>query len=126
MIDDALHCRLEDWAYWVFDRGPAPKTCFSAEGRYRPPKDDQERKPRRAIDVDDAAIIERCITHPGFPAQARMILKGWYVLRCNSRQIARKAGIPHSRVEEMLGWSARVLRNRLDRYHEMPKLSGTI
>lgn len=126
MIDDALHVRLEDWAWWVRDRKAGRLRCRSVEGRYRPERveDDERRAPRRVVDAQDAALIERAISHPDMPRQAHDLLVGWYVLRVSQGQICRRLGVPKSMWDERMGWAARILRNRIDKSVAMPTITG--
>lgn len=125
MIDEALHVRLEDWAWWVRDRKAMGMRCRSVEGRYMPERveDDERRAPRRVVDVQDAATIERAISHPDMPRLAHDLLVGWYVLRVSQGQVCRRCGVPKSAWEERMGWAGRILRNRLDKRENMPTMT---
>lgn len=114
LIDDALHQRLEDWSWWVADRGRGGYRCLSAEGRYRPPRVAERLPTQRVVDVDDAARIERVICHPGFPAQARDMLVSWYVMRASRHQVCRRCGVSLAAFDQQMGLAGRILKNRLD------------
>lgn len=115
LIDEALHGRLEDWAWWVRDRAASGYRCRSAEGRYRPERvDDERRQPRRLVDAKDALLMERTVSHPEFPIRARELIVGWYILRVSRAQICRRCGVPLAQWEERMGWAGRMLKNRLD------------
>lgn len=115
LIDEGLHGRLEDWAWWVRDRAAAGYRCRSAEGRYRPERvDDERRQPRRLVDAQDALLMERTVSQPEFPCLARALLLGWYILRASRPQICRRCGVPLAQWEERMGWAGRMLKNRLD------------
>ena len=114
LIDDALHVRLEDWAWWVADRSRSGYKCLSAEGRYRPERVAEQLPTRRVVDVHDAATIERVICHPGFPQLYRRMLVGWYVLRASQQQISRRCGVCTTAFDQQMGLAGRILRNRLD------------
>lgn len=126
MIDEALHVRLEDWAFWVRDRGGHGYRVRSVEGRYKTPPGSGERPPvtPRKVDSDDAAMIERAISHPEFPRQARDLLVGWYVHLANMHQLCRKCGIGKGQYDERMGWAGRVLRNRLDKREKLSTMSA--
>lgn len=114
LIDEALHVRLEDWAWWVSERTRQGYKCLSAEGRYRPPRVVEHQPAPRVVDAQDAALIERVICHPGFPAQARGLLVGWYVLRASRSQVCRRCGVTQSAFDQQMGLAGRILKNRLD------------
>ena len=125
MMDDAL---LDDWGWWVRDRASGGSSrCRSIEGRYVGPAvpGDDERQPRRMVDVQLCLAVERAVCHPGFPAQARLILKGWYVLRVSREKIAGRAGIPRAAFECELKRAVNILLNRLDKEKSVYKLSAT-
>lgn len=120
-VDSALDARLDDWAFWVTRRGMVVGRARSAEGNYRPERvaDDEARSARRMVDELDALLIERTVCALDFPVTARGLLVGWYVLRANRHQICRRLGIPQGQCEERMGWAARILQNRLDKYQRM-------
>ena len=107
---------LDDWGWWVRDRKGSGYRCCSAEGRYRPERvpGDDERSARRLVDERQCVTVERTICHPGFPKEARIILKGWYVRRDDPRHIVAKAGIPRSWFDDRLTWAVLVARNRFN------------
>ncbi len=115
-IDTTMDRLLDDWGWWVSHRDSGGYHCRSIEGRYRPPRvpGDEERNPIRMLDERACLNVERAVSHPEFPHLARVLLKGWYVLRISREKIAGKAGIPRSAFEDRLAWAVTMLRNRLD------------
>jgi len=116
-IEKWLDRLLDDWGLWATAREGSGYRCRSIEGRYRPERvaGEDERVPLRLLDIQACLAVERVVCSPGFPAQARMVLKGWYVLRVSREKIAGKAGIPRASFEHELERSARMLKNNLDK-----------
>ncbi len=112
-IDKAMDRVLDDWGWWVRDRAVMGYRCRSIEGRYRPERVADEVTAPRMVDERLCLNVERTICHPGFPCEARIILKGWYVRRDSPGFITARAGIPRSWFEDRLAWAMRVMRNRL-------------
>jgi hypothetical protein len=116
-IDTVMDRVLDDWGWWVRDRMSVGYRCRSIEGRYvreRVPGD-EERVPRREVDVEQCLAVERAVCHPDFPHVARGLLKGWYVRRVSREKIAGKLGIPRAAFEYELGRAVTTLKNRLDK-----------
>jgi hypothetical protein len=116
-IDKAMDRLLDDWGWWVRERVGQHGRCRSIEGRYLPERvaGEEERRPMRLLDVQACLAVERVVCAPGFPAVARLMLKGWYVLRIAREKIAGKAGIPRASFEYELERSVRMLKNNLDK-----------
>lgn len=119
LVSQTIHDELENWARVVRDPLFIARRCKSAEGRYRPEKvkDERERELTAMPEPDHHAgmLAERVISHPNFPALARQMLVGYYVLRAQPRQVCRKCAVPQSQYDSMMGWSANIFKNRLDK-----------
>jgi hypothetical protein len=118
LVDQVTHEELENWGRVVRDPKFVPRTCYSAEGRYRPErvKDgrDRELTAMPAPDVHGGLLAERVICHPDFPVLARALLAGHYVHRFAVGQVCRFCGVQRSRFDVMMGWAAKIFCNRLD------------
>lgn len=117
-VDQVIHDELENWARVVRDPRFVARTCYSAEGRYRPvaAKDDRERAMTAmpAPDVHAGLLAERVICSPLFPRLARAMLIGHYVLRADRRQVCRRCAVPLTDFDCEIGRAARIFANRLD------------
>lgn len=126
-IDKAMDRVLDDWGWWVRDRLSVGYRCRSIEGRFvrgRVPGD-EERQPRREVDIEQCLAVERVVCHPDFPTVARGLLKGWYVRRVSREKIAGKWGIPRSSFDYELGRAVTMLKNRLDKLALISIISAT-
>lgn len=106
---------LDDWGWWATTRDSSGYRCRSIEGRYRPERVADNQQAPRVVNVQDCLAVERTICNPAFPAQARGLLKGWYVQRHSREKIAGRVGIPRSAFEFELDRAATMLKNRLDK-----------
>lgn len=115
MSDDVMDRVLEDWGRWARQRERAGYRCRSAEGRYRRERlvGDGDETPR-PVDERECLAVERIVCAPSFPARARGVLKGWFVLRVDLRQIARLGGFQASEFEAELHRAKRMVKNLLD------------
>lgn len=106
---------LDDWGYWARARASGGLRCRSAESRYRVPvgPDNVITAAPRTVDERLCLAVERTVCNPGFPAEARIILKGWYVRRDSAAYIAGKAGIPRAWFKDRLAWAMKVVSNRI-------------
>lgn len=116
-MDDMRQCgminrdeRLNNWARWVrvtFRYGH----CMSLEGKYKAPRNDDDKNVLSEIDALDAAKIEKVICHPSFPEKMRELLKADYVLRADYRKTCRELGIRFSEYDievqraELMVWN---------------------
>lgn len=109
MTSPDIYDRLENWARWSRNRRASAKTCYSAEGRYRPEllRGDAEvdrRTPIPSVDSRDALLVFRAIgpAH-GFPKRWFIALSAVFIERLPvGYQLAgymRKHGIPVTRSE---------------------------
>lgn len=114
-VDEVTHEELENWGRVVRDT-PRLYTCYSAEGRWRPPKDDPDRNAQARGDPDVLAgwLVERIICSPMFPREAKLLLAGQYVFHASKGQIGRICGMPWYKCDERIGWAAMIFKNRLD------------
>lgn len=115
-IDAAMERLLDDWGWWVRERGGSGYRCRSIEGRYRREGvNDGDQVPQAPRMVDEAAClrVERTVCHPGFPVLARTLLQGWFVRRDSMGHISARVGIPRAAFDDRLAWSAAILKNRL-------------
>ena len=112
-LEEALNGLLEDWGWWARQRTSQGYRCLSAEGRYRPPRVEDQAAPPRPIDEAICCEIEREVTHPDFPKLAHRLLKGWYVRRDSPGHIGAACAVPRDLVTSRVVWAALILRNRL-------------
>ncbi|MDO9227154.1 MAG: hypothetical protein Q8M09_12500 [Pseudomonadota bacterium] len=114
MSGDWIERVLDDWGWWARQRERAGYRCRSAEGHYRRERVGEADDAPRAVDEVMCLAVERVVCQPGFPARARGVLKGWYVLRVSLRQIARLGGFPACEFEAELHRAQRMVKNLLD------------
>ena len=82
---EALHTRLEDWAYWV---KPAARPSVSPMFRlYRSDEHRDGTSAGRQIDTADCQRIERAVS--ALPRQHGEALRWAYVVRCSPIKAAR-------------------------------------
>jgi hypothetical protein len=116
-VEQSVHDVLSNWGRVVKDRYQI-KTCYSAEGRYRPErvKDDDEREAtaRDEPDIHAAWFAEHVINSLTFPKEARKLLAGQYVFQLTKSQICRFCAVPVREYESKIGWAAFIFKNRLD------------
>lgn len=127
MIDVSMDRLLDDWGWWARARNGSGYRCRSIEGRYMPKRvpGDEARNPRREVDEQACLAVERAVCAPGFPIMARLLLKGWYVLRISREKIAGKAGIPRAGFDTELARSVTMLKNNLDKKILIPIIAAT-
>jgi hypothetical protein len=124
---DDMERLLDDWGWWVRERLSVGYRCRSIEGRYvheRVPGE-EERQPRREVDVEQCLAVERAVCHHDFPAVARGLLKGWYVRRVSREKIAGQLGIPRAAFDLELGRAVTMLKNRLDKIARLSIIAAT-
>lgn len=112
--------RVENWAAWSRSR-PGYQSARSLEGRYRPPKDDDDRLPQLVISTLDALAVQRAIApDKGAPAVAIVALSGWFIERlraddwCAYMRRSRHPTRP-ALLSEVMRSSLTVCHNRLKR-----------
>lgn len=89
----AIETRVENWARWANSGESGGHRCASAEGRYIPPRADQERLVRESMPIDtcDAELIESVVTR--LPTCNRRFMVNFYVRRQTKRAICRCLGL---------------------------------
>ena len=113
-VPDWMNTPLEDWAWWVRDRKGAKGRCRSIEHRYMATSlDEDKRQPKRVVNAAECLQIEKTIVHPDFPVTYRKLIVSWYVHRSPRNKICKRAGIPMSDLEFMMGKAAQTLFNRM-------------
>lgn len=83
-MTDIVSSEIENWIAWCWDgEDPAPKEpkrCYSAEGRYTAPaQDDEDRQPRRIINRESAERVQAI--YDRMPDLTRQVLRFEYTQR---------------------------------------------
>ena len=108
--------RLIEWARWVARNGAGPGRCGSAEGRYLPPRVDEDEAAAKAqvpIDTNDAEQIER-LMHSTVCRAARSVLAAHYLHRSVGAAYARRQGLTLEALKVMVQRAVAHLGNRID------------
>lgn len=113
---DALH----NWAAWAKDR-TIRRTCYSAEGRYKSPQNDDDRQPVQAVDIKLALILAKSISPPAVPRRVVFVLSAWFIFDLRENAFCRYMrlhGFPLSvrEIETEVHKAVLVARNRIARY----------
>lgn len=94
---DRLEERMRNWArYNVGRESFSPGRCGSAEGRYEPVREDEQRFLRSAqepIDILDAGRIEDAVVRLKRPSWRRFVVS-WYCYRAHPVVMARRFKVP--------------------------------
>lgn len=113
--------QLDNWGAWALDRS-IRRTCFSLEGRYRPPQDDEDRRPALAVDTRSALKMAKALAPPAAPAKACFALSAWFIFRLRDNGFAaymRKHNHPIgvAQIEQAMHDAVLVARNRIRVYN---------
>jgi hypothetical protein len=125
-VDAATERMLDDWGWWVRGRASTGYRCRSIEGRYRPERVPDADQAPRMVDEGVCLAVERTVCHPGFPACARVVLKGWYVQRASGPRIAALAGIPRDSFRHELFRAITMFANRMKKVVDIPARASTM
>lgn len=113
---DALH----NWGAWAKDR-TIRRTCYSAEGRYKSPQNDDDRQPVQAVDIKEALQLARSISPPAVPRRVVFALSAWFIFDLRTNDFCRYMRLhgfplPVRSIETEVYKSVMVARSRIARY----------
>lgn len=91
-ISAELDARLDNWVRWLRSGGAGNGSCGSAEGRYRPKRDDERTLEwRERVDVADAELVERVVC--ALPHREKKLISGWFYWKKPAPVCCQHAGL---------------------------------